>query len=307
MGKYINWRRLAAGAAIVAAVLLPFFAFGLDGTDDQEIAAAVLLDTPAAGGNSSVGVAPGKLAPDFEISTPDGGRVRLSDLRGRAVLINFWASWCGSCLSEMPVIKALQQERGQDAFSVLAVNAGESPVEAQEFIDFLQAPFIYGLDVDMRVTDAYGVYGLPLSAFVDSAGVIQAVYRGHADRALLERFVNSAIASSPPGEIPVVFRIISTIPRERVLNVETTRGAVVFTSRSLRCDASYCAEPVLEELKQRPGVTSVAAKGKDGDVQVTVRFNGTTAEELVSALKALLEARPDALYEGPLEVRYRKG
>jgi hypothetical protein len=94
---------------------------------------------------------------------------------------------------------------------VLAINAGETRADALEFIDFLRAPFVYGLDTGMRVTDAYGVYGLPLSVFIDSSGVVQAVYRGHASAALLERFVVAAIGAHPPGEVPAVLRIISTI------------------------------------------------------------------------------------------------
>ena len=154
-----------------------------------------------------VGVDEGKLAPDFEISTL--GRQRgcgLSELRGRPVVMNFWARWCTSCLSEMPEIKALQAERGVDTVTVLAINAGETPDQAQEFIDFLEAPFVYGLDTDLTVADAYGVYGLPLSVFIDSEGVVQGVYTGHANRTVLTMLTDAAIAAKPPGPLPTVLR-----------------------------------------------------------------------------------------------------
>lgn len=65
-------------------------------------------------------------------------------------------AWCGSCLSETPEIKALIEEKG-GAFSVLAINAGETSEQAQAFIDFLGAPFICGLDLSLTLSDAHGV------------------------------------------------------------------------------------------------------------------------------------------------------
>src|SRR5439155_4950609 len=94
---------------------------------DPLIQPAVLVETPGSQNQSlKVGLSPGQLAPNFEVSTPDVTRVRLSDLRGRPVLINFWARWCTSCLSEMPNIKAVQQDIGTDRLAVVAINAGET-------------------------------------------------------------------------------------------------------------------------------------------------------------------------------------
>jgi thiol-disulfide isomerase/thioredoxin len=258
---------------------------------------------------TEAGVGEGKLAPDFEIAREDGSRFRLSDLRGRAVLINFWATWCGSCLSEMPTIKALQQHRGDDAFAVLAVNAGETASEAQEFIDFLEAPFLYGLDVDMRVTDAYGVYGLPLSVFVDADGVIRAVYRGHANTDLLSRFIDAAIAAKPPGEVLPILRIVSTIPRERLLSVRVEGARLVSQSRTLRCDPTYCAESAVRDLASVPGVTKVDFSALEGAVTLAIEFDRSAVdpETVVGELVRRLESSQDPLYEGPVQVRYEGG
>jgi thiol-disulfide isomerase/thioredoxin len=307
--KYINWRRGVAGLGLTALVLLPLYLFVLEPGPAQGIDPARLLDTPPSAAATEAGVAEGKLAPDFEIGAPGGARVRLSDLRGRPVLINFWATWCGSCLSEMPAIKALQEERGRDAFAVLAVNAGETPSEAQEFIDFLEAPFLYGLDLDMRVTDAYGVYGLPLSVFVDSGGVVRAVYRGHADRMLLTRFLDAAIAAQPPGDVPPVLRIVSTIPRERLLSVQVEGARLVSRSRTLRCDPSYCAESAVRGIAGLPGVTNVDFSAREGAVMLTVEFErkAVNVETVVAELVRRLESTQDPLYEGPVQVRYEGG
>jgi thiol-disulfide isomerase/thioredoxin len=308
MQHILDLRRLLLALPVIAALGAALYVFVLRTDDGAGIEAVRLLDTPATAGRA-VGVDAGKLAPDFEISSPDGRRVRLSELRGRAVLVNFWATWCGSCLSEMPSIKALQEERGLDAFSVLAVNAGETRAEALEFIDFLDAPFIYGLDSELVLSDAYGVYGLPLSIFIDAEGVVQAVYRGHAEQARLAAYVDAAIGARPPGELPPALRTISTIPRERSLTVEA-RGSdrVVFSSRSLRCDASYCADPAIEGLRRLAGIASVDTETGGVAPSLSVRFDpkATPQQQVVDHLVAALSALPDPVYEGALEVRAKR-
>jgi thiol-disulfide isomerase/thioredoxin len=304
--KYINWRRALTGAFVLALILAPLYVLVLRPERDHAVLPARLLDTPTIDGAGSAAAREGRPAPDFEISTPNGQRLRLSDLRGRPVLINFWATWCGSCLSEMPAIKGLQEDRGPEAFTVLAINAGEPPAAAQEFIDFLDAPFLYGLDVDLRVTDAYGVYGLPLSAFVDSTGVIRAVYRGHADAALLARFVDAAIAARPPGEVAPILRIVSTIPRERVLSVRDEGGRIVSHSRALRCDSLYCAEVVVAAMRDVRGVTRAELSDSGGTVTMSIEFDVklVDARSIVDELARRLGLHPDPLYDGPMRVRY---
>jgi thiol-disulfide isomerase/thioredoxin len=214
MSRYVNLARLAVSAVVLTAMLVPAYFLIIRDESDPGIAPAALVDTDA---GRQVGLDVGQYAPDFEISTPEGERVRLSDLRGRPAIVNFWATWCGSCLTEMPDLKALQENRGVENVSILAVNAGESRDQADEFIDFLDAPFIYGLDLGLVISDAYGVYGLPLSVFLDAEGVVRGVYRGHAQPAILEALVTAAFEAAPHGELPAVLRTVSHIPRERVL------------------------------------------------------------------------------------------
>ncbi|HEY7465196.1 MAG TPA: TlpA disulfide reductase family protein, partial [Dehalococcoidia bacterium] len=142
MRDIIDVRRLAEATAVVAILFIPAY-FLLLRADEPDAATspARLLDTPTGATASIVGLEPGELAPDFEISTTDGRRIRLSDFRGRPVVLNFFALWCTSCLTEMPEIKAALEERGLESFAVLAINAGESRERALEFVDFLDAPF----------------------------------------------------------------------------------------------------------------------------------------------------------------------
>jgi peroxiredoxin len=305
----IDLRRLVLVLPLLAATLVLLYMFALrpEVETDAGFANARLLDTPAAGGELKVGVREGELAPDFEISTPDGLRVRLSDLRGRPVLINFFALWCGSCLAEMPVVKDVHAERGVKSFTVLAVNTGESRERAMEFIDFIDAPFVYGLDFDLTVSDAYGVRGLPNTVYIDANGVVRAVYAGQANKRRLNIYLDAAFAAAQPSPQPVELRLVSNIPREHVLLVDARDpGRVVLTSRRLRCDASYCADRVAPELEAIGGVTSVQVRRTDEgvrEIEVLLDASLTGHDEVVNAVVALLESLADPLYDTPLEVR----
>jgi hypothetical protein len=120
--------------------------------------------------------------------------------------------------------------------------------------------------------------------------------------------VGAAIEARPPGEIPAVLRIISTIPRERVLHVtRRTAGELVFTSRSLRCDPSYCAEVVPDELEAIDGIVAARLSGSGLDEpKLSVRFEPARIreDEVVAAVSRLLESLPDPVYDRPIEIRY---
>jgi peroxiredoxin len=267
---------------------------------------AVLLDTPATDGQSRVGTRPGELAPDFEISTHDGRRLRLSELRGKPVLITFYALWCGSCLAEMPDIKALHEQRGLESFRVLAINAGETRARALEFIDQIKAPFAWGHDFDLTVSDAYGVYGLPYSVYVDASGSVRAVHAGQADRERLGAFIEAAFKAAPAPELPLRLRHVSTLPRENVLKVQSHEpGRLLFSSRRLRCDPGYCAEAALANVRALAGVEVVAlALDASGLPSLEVRFDTAVQAEssVVAALVAALDALPDPLYASPIQL-----
>jgi len=207
----------------------------------------------------------------------------------------------------MPVIKAAQADRGVDSFAVLAINAGETRPQALEFIDFLAAPFVYGLDPDLTVADAYGVYGLPLSVFIDSTGVIQATYRGHANRELFETLLNAAVNAQHPGPIPIIFRIISTIPRERALLViEAKGGSLEVSSKLFRCDAAFCGQRALSEMASLAGVRSVTPVSDPVSPGAIINYDEHVISrgELVRGITTIVGSLSDPLYDGQVVVRY---
>jgi thiol-disulfide isomerase/thioredoxin len=129
----------------------------------------------------------GFLAPDLELTTLEGEMIRLSDLRGKVVLINFWASWCPPCRSEMPAMEQIHLEYGPDGFVILAVNnlRQDDLAKADQFVTEMGLTFPILLDADGRISASYQVHSLPTSFFVDQNGIIQEIVIGAMPEALL--------------------------------------------------------------------------------------------------------------------------
>lgn len=115
---------------------------------------------------------PGFLAPDFSLPTLEGGTVRLSDLRGKWVVINFWATWCPPCRAEMPAFEEAYRQYADEGLVILAVNQGETPEEVAAFRDAFGLTFPVLLDSQMEVGLQYKVQFLPTTVFVAPDGTI---------------------------------------------------------------------------------------------------------------------------------------
>ena len=137
---------------------------------------------------SAGGVEPvvGAQAPDFRLPDLDGEMVRLRDLRGQNVLLNFWATWCGPCRDEMPVIQARYNHGG---FAVLAVDFGESRQQVAGFLAQIGVELPVALDADGRVQELYRVRGYPTTFFIDRRGVIRAMYIGQMSEADIDHYL----------------------------------------------------------------------------------------------------------------------
>lgn len=131
----------------------------------------------------------GDLAPDFTAQTMDGEQVRLSDLKGQGVLINFWASWCKPCKDEMPAIERRYQKHKEKGLTVLAVNVGESPLTVQGFVRGFDLSFPILLDPEKEVTKLYNIGPLPASLFIDPDGKIYRKVTGQMSETFIEQNV----------------------------------------------------------------------------------------------------------------------
>ncbi len=131
----------------------------------------------------------GKLAPNFRLRTIDGGEVRLSDLRGRPVFLNFWATWCVFCVTEMPAMQQLADRHG-GAVAVVGVNVGEEAERAHRFADAAGIRYPLLLDADRAVTKEYEVRAMPTSLFLDADGVVRGVKYGVLTPPEMEAFLD---------------------------------------------------------------------------------------------------------------------
>ncbi len=119
-----------------------------------------------------------KYAPDFTLPTPGGGRVRLSEQRGKVVLVNFWATWCPPCLEEMPAMERLWRRHKDAGFVLLAVSLDADPRKVPPFVSARKFTFPVAVDPKMTVAETYGVRALPSSFVIDRDGTIAGVALG---------------------------------------------------------------------------------------------------------------------------------
>jgi thiol-disulfide isomerase/thioredoxin len=129
----------------------------------------------------------GAQAPDFTLDDLSGKPINLSDLRGQPVLLNFWATWCGPCRVEMPII---QESYNDGGFAVLAVNFDESRDNILPFVEDLKLSFPILLDPGGRIQELYRVRGYPTSVYIDVEGVIQFIHIGEVSTGDIEYYLS---------------------------------------------------------------------------------------------------------------------
>lgn len=129
----------------------------------------------------------GAFAPNFALKTLDDKTLLLSDLKGKVVIVNFWATWCPPCRAEMPALQAAQAEHEAQGLVVVGVNQLEDVSLVKAFQQASNYSLNFVLDSDGKTARAYNVAGLPTSFFINREGVIEhAEYGGAMTRALIE-------------------------------------------------------------------------------------------------------------------------
>jgi thiol-disulfide isomerase/thioredoxin len=153
------------------------------------LAGLLLWTLPAA----AEGPAVGGRAPDFTFTAPDGRTLRLSDYRGKPVALHFWATWCGPCIRELPLIAALGS-RSQN-LSTLAVNCAETDREVSSFLRARKLNLNVVMDRDGQISQLYNIYAIPQTFMIDSEGIVRSIQVGAYSQRELNRDISALLAS----------------------------------------------------------------------------------------------------------------
>lgn len=121
----------------------------------------------------------GSIAPGFTLKSNAGKNLKLGDLRGQVVMINFWATWCGPCRQEMPHLNRLQERYRKAGFTVLGVNIDDQPEVAREMIQKLAIVFPVVFDTDKQVSRLYDMSAMPSTLLLDRDGRIRHIHLGY--------------------------------------------------------------------------------------------------------------------------------
>ena len=118
-------------------------------------------------------------AKDFTLKANSGKNVRLSDLRGQVVMLNFWASWCGPCRQEMPLLDRMSQKYGRAGFTLLGVNTEGDKRKADNLLKEIPVTFPVLYDTKKAVSDMYKVKAMPTTVLIDCDGNLNYMHKGY--------------------------------------------------------------------------------------------------------------------------------
>lgn len=144
-----------------------------------------------------VGLTVGELAPDFSGTTLNGETIRLWDLRGKTVLVNDFATWCGPCLIETPHLVEAYNSNTEDVV-IIGLNLQESAEAVASYRDDFAVTYPLVLNVDGSLTEIYKPIGLPTSWFIDPDGVIRYVHAGPMTADMIQRALDEVAAGREP-------------------------------------------------------------------------------------------------------------
>ena len=170
------------GAAVLAPAAIPALANNL-------LARPTDSSVPLPKGAPAVG----QVAPDFQLPGIDKQTVSLGALKGKVVVVNFWATWCGPCTEEMPNLEKAYQQHKTDPLVILGVNQEETPDHVAGYADLYRLHFPLVMDQDGHVSALYRVQALPTTYFVDKTGTIRQTHIGEMSFDYMETQIQSLL------------------------------------------------------------------------------------------------------------------
>jgi len=158
------------------------------------------------------GMRPGSLAPElaatlddgtsYQLTDLDGQPIRLADLRGKVVWLNFWASWCPPCQQETPILRALDAKYRDRGLAIVGISVQETtPTDVAVYADRYQLDYTIGFDGSGHILRTYRVFALPTQFFLNTDGVIELVLNGPVDEVGATALIESLLPPAPsePG------------------------------------------------------------------------------------------------------------
>lgn len=142
-----------------------------------------------------------KPAPGFDLTDLNGRPLRLSSFRGKVVLLNFWATWCGPCRVEMPVFASWQNQYGGQGLQIIGISLDDAAGPARRLVQRLRLNYPVAMGDDRLAARYGGVLGLPLTFLIDRDGVVRACFQDDSDLKEIERQMRALLAR--PGLHPL--------------------------------------------------------------------------------------------------------
>ena len=181
---------------------------GVSSTGERYGPAALPAALAPAG--TQVSAKEGALAPDFLLERLDSGELRLSDFRGKPVVLNFWATWCAPCRKEIPLLVEAYDKYRDQGLVIVGLNLQEGKSIVGPYARDFGMDFPIAIDRDGEVGDEYRLLGLPTTYFIDRDGVVRGVYTGPFQEKGRDTDVRGAIGSSELEER--IQEIIASVP-----------------------------------------------------------------------------------------------
>lgn len=154
--------------------------------------------------NRDVGIAVGDLAPEFSGTTIDGKAVSLSDLDGKLVVVNVFASWCGPCRVETPHLVEIYNEIDKDEVEFVGLNLQETSEAVQSFKEEFSINYPLLLNEGGEITNIYRPIGLPTTWFIDQEGIIRFTFSGPLTKESLQVILGDVAAGREPDPFAVI-------------------------------------------------------------------------------------------------------
>lgn len=181
-----------------------------------------------------LGIQVGQIAPDFTLNSTRGVSFRLSQYRGQPVLLNFFATWCGPCRSEMPAVQRVYARYRPQGLAILAVDLNEGAEPVSNLGRDLKLTYPLLLDYNGKIADSYGARSIPRSFFIDANGIIRTVRVGSLDEDQITEAVDNLLiyAYQPPA--PTAAAPVPEVQGTQSQMVEGVEGCVNIRAACVR-------------------------------------------------------------------------